>query len=170
MFGTPSFGIIINSWHLIHVEKRHAHVESLNCFNAATKLSLPGWTSVLEKQPIASSRSMFWSLLLRSDLCGVLLKDNSLPLYCSYNSTESPLQRHLHCAVTQQRLDFHYKGIIAFNLESRRWHVGVGDGPGNREHWPHATFTYHILVYFFLFLIQEQEPNDETRTNLKSLE
>lgn len=48
MFGKPSFGIIINIWHLIQVEKQHAHVEALDPFNASTKMSSPGWTLVLE--------------------------------------------------------------------------------------------------------------------------
>lgn len=140
---------------LIGTEQQHAHVEALNSFNASTRMSLPGWALVLEKP--AQGSEPFDCLVftaVRADLCGNLLKPNSLPLYRRYNSTESPLQHHLHCAVTQPQLGFHYKGIIAFNLESRRWHVGVGDIPGNLDlKSPPAVLAAHHLYVSCLFII-----------------
>lgn len=168
MFGLLSFGIISNIWNLIGTEKQHAHIAALDSFNATTGMSLPGWTLVLGIP--AQGSEPFDCLLftaVRADLCGNLLKPNSLPLYCSYNSSESPLQHHLHCAVTQPQLGFHSKGIIAFNLESRRWHVGVGDIPSNLDlksppavlatRHPYVSCPFIIIVSFlihFFFSIQ----------------
>lgn len=160
MFGIPSFGIIINIWHSIGTEQ-HAHIAALHSFNATTGMSLPPWTLVLE---IPAQGSEPFSCLLftavRADLCGNLLKPNSLPLYRNNNLTESPLQHHLYCAVTQPQLDFHYKGIIAFNPESRRWHVGVGDVPSNLDLKESVCSIGHApplcimsIYYYYRFLL-----------------
>lgn len=150
----PSFEIIINIWHLMGTEKRRGHIEALH---SAEGVCQDGCWCCKKGAQGSEPLDCLLFAALPADLCANLVKPNSLPPNRSYNSSESPPQRHLRCVVTQPQLDFHYKGIMAFNLESRRRHVGVGDVASDLDlksppaAFGHTTtFTHHghLLLSF----------------------